>query len=438
MASLQSRLSSLITAIGIDIKALQARTPDYFGDGSDGAFTANGVTAMPGATLSGSTYTLTRDVYFTDLTVNSGVTIDTHGYRIYCRGTLSGAGTISSNGLASTSRSAGTGGLNGSVSGGSVGGDGGLQNGAGTAAPAVGRGHGGIGGAGGAGTGFAGGAAPTSPLPPLGGIRRSLNELIDAVWWNTTAAAMQVIFGGGGGSGGGGSSAAAGGGGGGGGGVVIVAVRVLSGTLAFAAKGGAGGPALGTNAGGGGGGGGGAIHLLYGNKLGWSGTTDVSGGAGGAKNGTGVNGVAGSAGNVIQLAVVNDGPVQPTAWGPWTAIPFAANWGDFGSGEQNGQYRVSLDGKSVQVRGLVKITGASVTLAGANATIGTLPAGARPPAPFYYRVYVSASGTTGTMVTMGIAPSGALILYTELTGRSLTYGTGTYVGLDGIEFSTEA
>lgn len=434
--SLQSRISALITAIGADVKALQARTPDYFGDGSDGAFTANGATAMPGATLSGSIYTLTRDVYFTDLTVNSGVTIDTHGYRIYCRGTLSGAGTISSNGLASTSRSAGTGGQPGSVSGGSIGGDGGLQNGAGTAAPAVGRGHGGIGGAGGAG-GFAGGAAPTSPLPPLGGIRRSLNELVDAVWWNTTASAMQVIFGGGGGSGGGGSSAAAGGGGGGGGGIVIVAVRVLSGTLAFAAKGGAGGAALGTNAGGGGGGGGGAIHLLYGNKLGWSGTTDVSGGAGGLKNGTGVNGVAGAAGNVIQLAVVNDGPVQPTAWGPWTAIPFTANWGNYGSSNQNGQYRVSADGKTVELRGLIKITGATITLGGANSSPTTLPAGARPPAPAYYSQYVVAAGTTDTSVLIGIAPTGIMTMWSELSGRSLTFSTGTYLSLDGIQFSTE-
>src|SRR5437868_3731822 len=38
--SLQSRLAALITAIGADIKTLQARTPGYFGDGSDGAWTA--------------------------------------------------------------------------------------------------------------------------------------------------------------------------------------------------------------------------------------------------------------------------------------------------------------------------------------------------------------------------------------------------------------
>lgn len=262
---------------------------------------------MPGTTRSGAVYTLTRDVYFTDLTVNTGVSIVTHGYRVFCRGTLSGAGTISADGQPSTSRSAGARALAGAIEGGYSGGDGGVQNAVGAAAALAARGHGGIGGAGGAGTGFAGGAQPTTPTLPDGGLRRDLLSLLSPFWWNFTAVAFQAIAGGGGGSGGGGSSTGAGGGGGGGGGVVVVAARTLSGTIAFTAKGGAGGaanPTGGTNAGGGGGGAGGAIHLIYGSKSGWTGTTDVTGGAAGAGNGTGAAGTAGGSGNVIQLAAL--------------------------------------------------------------------------------------------------------------------------------------
>lgn len=146
-------------------------------------------------------------------------------------------------------------------------------------------------------------------------------------------------------------------------------------------------------------------------------------------------------GSILSRTILDDTGASDFAheYGAWTALPFATNWGNYGAGEQPGQYRTTLDGKSVQVRGLVKVS-AAVTLGGTNSIIATLPAGSRPPSTgsFYYRVYVSAGGTTGTMVTMGIAPNGVMTLFTELTGRSLTYSSGTYVGLDGIEFSTVA
>lgn len=259
---------------------------------------------MRGATRSGATYTLTRDVYLTDLTVNSGVTIATAGYRIFCQGKLSGAGTISHNGATGGAGLGGNSAADGSVKGGwGQGGAGGFgaANGA-ASATTPGLGHGGAGGAGGAGTGFTAGAR-TVPVTPDGGIRRTVAELIHPFTWRFSSNAMAPIGGGGTGGGGGGSAAGSGGGGGGGGGVVVVAARLLSGTVSFAAIGGNGDrAAIGGNGGGGGGGGGGGIHLLYGDKTGWTGTTNVSGGTGGVASGTGSAGAAGSAGNVVQIA----------------------------------------------------------------------------------------------------------------------------------------
>lgn len=256
---------------------------------------------MLGTTRSGATYTLTRDVYLTDLTVNTGVTIVTAGYRIFCTGTLGGAGTISNDGKNAVGTVAGSITGVGSVQTGWAGGAGatGAANGSGPLANA-GTGHGGSGGGGGAGSnGFTAGGL-TAPTVPAGGVQRVLPALLNGIVLKVTT--LDILGGGGGGGGGGGSSTggATGGGGGGGGGLLIVAVRILSGSLAFSAKGGSGAAAT-NNGGGGGGGGGGAIHLIYGDKSGWTGTTDVSAGAGGAKNGTGTNGSAGAAGNVIQL-----------------------------------------------------------------------------------------------------------------------------------------
>ena len=47
---------------------------------------------------SASTYTLTRDIHCTSVTINNGVTVKTANYRIFCRGTITNNGTISNNG----------------------------------------------------------------------------------------------------------------------------------------------------------------------------------------------------------------------------------------------------------------------------------------------------------------------------------------------------
>lgn len=259
---------------------------------------------MPGTTRSGAVYTLTRDAYFTDLTVATGVTIVCAGYRLYARGTLTGAGTISANGGNAAANTAGSGAAHGSVHGSYPGGSGGAINGNGSPIGTQGwsLGHGGLtGGVGGASGARTGGNASGVALP-TGGIRRAVPELASGQVYDVSAG--PDVLGGGGGSGGGaGSTTAVGGGGGGAGGLLIVLARILTGTLAFEAKGGNGAQG-GTNAGGGGGGAGGAIHLIYGDKSGWTGTTNVSAGTAGAANGTGAAGGAGKDGNVIQLAAL--------------------------------------------------------------------------------------------------------------------------------------
>jgi hypothetical protein len=70
-----------------------------FGDGSDGAVTLNGSTTYNTfSSLSNPTYTLTRDLYATNLTINSGIKLYTAGFRVFISGTLSGAGNIHNNG----------------------------------------------------------------------------------------------------------------------------------------------------------------------------------------------------------------------------------------------------------------------------------------------------------------------------------------------------
>lgn len=81
--------SCSVTAGGTS--AIQALT----GDGSDGSVTADGTTTVPClGTPSGSTYTMTRDCYFTNFTVNSGVTIKTQSNRIFASISITNSGTI--------------------------------------------------------------------------------------------------------------------------------------------------------------------------------------------------------------------------------------------------------------------------------------------------------------------------------------------------------
>lgn len=298
-----------------------ASTPLFpqFGDGNDGD-----------VTISAGTTTLARDMYYNNLTIETGGVLNPTGYRIFVKGTLTfqGTGIIARNGNAGgnggtgTNGSAGTGGAGGSAgtaggalaagniaggaagtagAGGGAGTDGGASpGGAGGNASAAANQTSAVGTAGVAGTGASGaggsgfngvsggaaangvvaGGTVTNPLM----MPRTVENAVSLHYFsNTTFAFMNGSAGTAGGSGGGGGAGgnqgagtAGGGGGGGGGGaggcggmVMVAAYAVVGGTTTCV-------QALGGAAGNGGNGGNGsASHAGSG------------GGGGGGNGGTG-------------------------------------------------------------------------------------------------------------------------------------------------------
>ena len=87
------------------------------GDASDGD-----------VTISANT-TLTRDMYYDDLTVDATKILTAAGYRIFVRGTLTNNGTIQNNGGTATTYSGAGGGASGTLRGGTTGGNGKTRNG---------------------------------------------------------------------------------------------------------------------------------------------------------------------------------------------------------------------------------------------------------------------------------------------------------------------
>lgn len=275
-----------------------------FGDGSDG-----------NVSLSSGTTTLSRTMYYNNLTLSGSAIIDANGFKIYVKGTLTISGTASivrtpNAGTAGVSNANGNGGAamtqNDMGSGlvGQAGVAGGSNNGgvpgnnAGTA-----NGYGGAGGASGsAGSTGTAGAAGTYTNVPERVIRH------DHVWLLT--AFKNGGQGGAGGAGGAASLLANGGGGGGGGsggGVIIIFCQFLNNTssVGITCKGGAGAnggnaPSGNSNGGGGGGGGGGGhiyIICVSATAIGTINVTGGVGGTGGTKAGTGSNGNNGSTGS---------------------------------------------------------------------------------------------------------------------------------------------
>jgi len=69
----------------------------YYGDGFDGTIILNGTNTYTSImTLVGSTYTLSRSIFPSSLTVNAGITLLTNGYQITCNGTTTINGTVGS------------------------------------------------------------------------------------------------------------------------------------------------------------------------------------------------------------------------------------------------------------------------------------------------------------------------------------------------------
>jgi hypothetical protein len=331
----------------------------FFGDGSDG-----------NVTIAGSV-TLSRDMFYNNLTISSTAALNTNGYRIFVAGILNltsaPAGSIFANGNVGVQGTGSPGAGGTAASGNSVGGSqagssGGAQNNSGPASPGVNipaltnqtGGAGGIGGASGAGTTGAGGAAGTVGTSTRFYIRR---------WETNPLLGATLLVGGQGGSGSGGSGYGSGGngtggsGGGSGGGIVWISANTInrsSATVpsAIQANGGAGaagynggGTAGGT--GGGGGGGGGWIYLAYSALTGSTGTNILSanGGSGGtgasSADGTGGGGGSSGAGGVIELLNLTTNTITLTS-GSGSVAGSPASGGTGGAGASTNIFQASL------------------------------------------------------------------------------------------------
>lgn len=307
-------VASLRTAIGSG--------PFFFGTGSDGNAVLDGVATVLGMVPSGNVYTGLRTYQFNNLTINSGVTFRPSGYVYYVNGSLSGSGTIETNGFPGTGGS-GSGGTVGPapynatrpLPNGTAGGLAGLQDpgpsprairgavagfAAGGAVGQPGANGGAFQGGGGGSISIGSGGAKGGEITLVSdtvGDWEQFQSMISGYYFGPAGAGAPNFFtlgtGGGGGEGGAG--------GGGSGGWHVGFVRLFAGTVVIESRGGAGGN--GVNFGGGfaaagaGGGGGGLVILVAGG--GTIPTPNVSGGAGGSPSvgtGTGFAGGTGGAG----------------------------------------------------------------------------------------------------------------------------------------------
>jgi hypothetical protein len=271
---------------------------NIFGDGSDGDHNLDTMASCPGMTLSGSTYSLTRDVYFNNLIVQPSAILANSGWRIFVRNVLTvygrvtakgGDGVVGAAGVPNTTtQNANYLTLNGGGLGG-LSGNGG-QN--------VSYCIGGAGGANGDGS-YTGGPAPAPNFAHVSGFR-SLDDLVRcevrSYSGGTTTTSFQLA------GGGGGASSRQNGpslevGGGAGGGVLMIACGALAANGVIDADGGTAVVAAGVNSYGAGGGGGGLVVCLVGNRPNWTGAVRSNGGLGGT--GTLASGNPGSNGFVI-------------------------------------------------------------------------------------------------------------------------------------------
>jgi hypothetical protein len=284
-----------------------------FGDGSDGDVVMDGTTTLvglgqytinPGNLIPASNvYTMTRDIFCEDLTINTGVTLRTAGFKVFVNGILLNNGTIESNGTSASGATQGVGGA-GATNSTVVAQDGRPGGtGVGTAAPTVfvmrkgtgvATGKGGIGGNGAPNAGGAGSAFAANQQT------RYVPHLVVQPAYGLTASAQ-------GGASGGGDGTNSGGGGGGGAGMIILVAKAITNNGTIRANGGNGGTTSAGNTGGGGGGAGGVITIVtLPAFIPVGGTLQVNGGSGGIGNGTpstgSKDGVAGNVGTILVMS----------------------------------------------------------------------------------------------------------------------------------------
>ncbi len=305
--------------------ALSSLLGTSFGDGSDGDVTVSAST----------TTTLTRDMYYDNLVVNG--TINTGGYRIFVKGTISGSGTVANNGNnGSNGTAGGSGGAAGAAGTATVGyftntaggiGGAGKQNGSGNSGTAgttianalstTSGGNSGYGGGYNGATGAGAGVYSSTTTAALTRFAISKFQTVAGVDINSAGGTVKYTSaaagggGGGGGSSGGGAISGGGGGGGASGGIVAIFAKNWTGTFTISSTGGNGGDGgagasggghVSGGGGGGGGGNGGYVFTVYGVKT-WTGSytlTAGSGGTAGAASGSpaeaGGAGIAGGSG----------------------------------------------------------------------------------------------------------------------------------------------
>lgn len=269
-----------------------------FGNGKDGTVTISADT------------NLSSDMFYDTLTVNSGKTLNTNGYRVFVKNTLTNAGTIC------RKPNAGAGGGSSGTGGSALPDSNTIGAPAGASSPAatnngnngsnstnVTASLGGNGGAGGASSGGQTGGTGGSTGYTLTAYPLAYPACVQLVNWSRATLTANAP----GASGGSGATTnlGRGGGGGSGGGCTIVVAKKIDNTggviHARGGDGGAGNANAGNGGGGGGGGGGGILVVVY-NELVAAGTMDAAGGIGGAAgNGSATAGANGSAGTTIIL-----------------------------------------------------------------------------------------------------------------------------------------
>jgi hypothetical protein len=94
---------------GVVWNAYFNETPDFlYGTGADGDAVLDGSTTVLSMAPSASVYTMTRDIFFNDLTINTSCRLQPNGYRIFVKGTLRFMGTDSAIGYTTGFSTAGS------------------------------------------------------------------------------------------------------------------------------------------------------------------------------------------------------------------------------------------------------------------------------------------------------------------------------------------